>query len=374
MGLSLKSQLLFREFAEKEFTPELLRELDETGKFNREIFEKIARAGFTGIKIPREYGGQGCDSLTYVIMIEEFARVSPVLSIYANTSNSLGSGPLLICGNEEQKMKYLPALASGEKILVFGLSEPNAGTDAASLTSFAEEKEDCFILNGRKVFTSGAPIADYTVIFARTDRSQKGSRGISVFIVDMSLPGVTCGKPEAKMGIKGYPTSDVILEDVRVPKDCLVGSLHTGYSAAMKTLDGGRLGMAAQAVGIAQAVLDISTQCLKERTQSGGDYQGDMFTLAEMAAELEAARQLVYHTAVLCDTGDAESSKLCAMSKFYAAEMCNRHASKAIQICGREAYDKECTLERFYRDARITTIYEGTSQVQQIVISRGLLK
>jgi alkylation response protein AidB-like acyl-CoA dehydrogenase len=368
---------LFREFAEKEFTAELLNELDETGEFNREILNKMAESGFTGVKIPEDYSGQGGDSLAYCLMIEEFARVSPVLSVYANTSNSLGAGPLLICGNENQKQEYLPPIARGEKILVFGLTEPDAGSDAGGIRTTATEDGDAFILNGRKCFTSGAPIADHTLIFARTDPTQKGSRGISMFIVDMSLPGVSCGKHEEKMGIRGYPTSDVILEDTRVPKDCLIGPLHNGYIAAMKTLDGGRLGMAAQAVGIAQGCLDQSVEHAKVRKQFGqpiGNFQAISFMLAEMAAEIEAARQLVYHTALVSDTGDPEATKLCSMSKFFAAEMCNRCAYKAVQIHGGYGFIKEYKVERFYRDARISTLYEGTSQVQQIVIARSLLK
>ena len=368
---------LFRKFAEQEFTKELLDELDETGKFNYGIFGKMAENGFLGVKIPKEYGGQGGDSLTYVLMMEEFARVSPALSVIVNTPNSLGSGPMLICGNEEQKQKYLPVMASGEKILVFSLTEPDAGSDAGSLRTIAKADGDAFVLNGLKCFVTGAPVADYALVYARTDTSQKGSRGISMFIVDMKLPGVSCGKDENKMGIRGYPTSDVILEDVRVSGDCLVGPLHNGYYTAMKTLDGGRLGTAAQAVGIAQGCLEASVEYAKMRKQFGrpiSDFQGISFMLADMASEIEAARQLVYHTAIASDAGDPESTKLCSMSKYFASEMCNRVAYKAVQIHGGYGYIKEYPVERFYRDARITSIFEGTSQIQQIVISRSLLK
>ena len=377
MVLTEKQQMmrkLFRQFAETEFTDELL---DRLGEFDRAIHDKMARCGFLGVKIPVEYGGQGGDSLAYAMMVEEFARVSPVLSIYANTSNSLGAGPLLYCGTEEQKRNYVIPVAKGEKILVFALTEPGAGSDAGGTLTSAVQAGDEFILNGRKTFISGAPFADYAVVYAKTDPSQKGSKGISMFLVDMKLPGVSCGKPEHKMGIVGYPTSDIILEDVHVHKSDLLGPLHKGFSTAMKTLDGGRLGMAAQAVGIAQGCLDASVKYAKERKQFGkpiAKFQAISFMLADMATEIEAARQLVYSTAVRKDAGDPESAKLCAMSKLYAAEMCNRAAYKAVQIHGGYGYIKEYKVERFYRDARITSIYEGTSQVQQMVISGSLLK
>ncbi|MDD6160991.1 MAG: acyl-CoA dehydrogenase family protein [Oscillospiraceae bacterium] len=380
MILSEKHQMmqkLFRQFAETEFTDELLDRLEETGEFDWDIHNKMAKYGMMGVKIPVEYGGQGGDSLAYALMVEEFARVSPVLSIYANTSNSLGAGPLLYCGNEEQKQKYVVPVAKGEKILVFGLTEPGAGSDAGGTLTTAVQDGDYFVLNGRKTFISGAPFADYAVIYAKTDPTQKGSKGISMFIVDMKLPGVSCGKPEAKMGIKGYPTSDIILDDVRVHKSDLLGPLHKGFATAMKTLDGGRLGMAAQALGIAQGCLDESVKYAKERKQFGkpiASFQAISFMLADMATEIEAARQLIYSTAVRKDAGDPESSRLCAMCKLFAAEMCNRVAYKAVQIHGGYGYIKEYKVERFYRDARITSIYEGTSQVQQMVISGNLLK
>ncbi|MCC8018030.1 MAG: acyl-CoA dehydrogenase family protein [Lachnospiraceae bacterium] len=380
MILSEKHQMmrrLYRQFAETEFTTELTDRLEETGEFDWDIHRKMSKYGFMGVKIPVEYGGQGGDSLAYALLVEEFARVSPVLSIYANTSNSLGGGPLLLCGNEEQKQKYLTPCAKGEKIIAFALTEPGAGSDAGGTQTTAVQDGDYFILNGRKTFISGAPFADYCIIYAKTDPTQKGSRGISMFIVDMTLPGVSCGKPESKMGIKGYPTSDVILEDVRVHKSDLLGPLHKGFAVAMQTLDGGRLGMAAQAVGIAQGCLDESIKYAKERKQFGrpiANFQAISFMIADMATELEAARELVYSAAELKDAGSPETSKRCAMAKYYAAEACNRIAYKAVQIHGGYGYIKEYKVERLYRDARITSIYEGTSQVQQLVISGSLLK
>ncbi len=369
-------QKLFRQFAETEFTKEIQDELDLTGEFNWDLHHKMAKYGFMGVKIPKEYGGAGGDYLSYALMVEELARVDAVLSIYANTSNSLGGGPLMLAGNEEQKKKYLPPVASGEKILVFALTEPGAGSDAGGTVTTAVEDGDCFVLNGRKCFISGAPMADWAIVFAKTDLKAKGSRGISMFIVDMKLPGVSCGAHENKMGINGYPTSDVVLEDVRVPKDCLVGPLHKGFAVAMKTLDGGRLGMAAQAVGIAQSCLEESVKYAKERKQFGrpiADFQGISFMIAEMATDVAAARELVYNAAVLKDAGK-DATAACSMAKYFAAEAANRCAYKAVQIHGGYGYIKEYKVERLYRDARITSIYEGTTQVQQMVIAGSLLK
>lgn len=369
-------QKLFRRFAETEFTRELQDELDETGEFNWDIHKKMARFGFMGTKIPREYGGQGGDNLAYVLMVEELARVDAVLSIYANTSNSLGGGPLLLAGSEEQKKKYLPPIASGEKILVFALTEPGAGSDAGGTTTAAAADGDGFILNGRKCFISGAPVADWCIVFARTDPTARGSRGISMFIVDMKLPGVSLGSPEKKMGIHGYPTCDVVLEDVRISRDCLVGPLHKGFAYAMKTLDGGRLGMAAQAVGVAQSCLDEAVKYARERRQFGrpiADFQAISFMLADMATEIAAARELVYNAAVLKDK-NMDATAACSMAKYYAAETANRCAYKAVQIHGGYGYIKDYRVERLYRGARICSIYEGTSQVQQMVIAGKLLK
>lgn len=368
---------LARDFAETEFTTEIMDELDKTGEFNWEIHNKMAKVGFMGVKIPKEYGGQGSDYLSYVIMMEEFARISPVLSIYANTSNSLGGGPLMLAGTEEQLQKYLVPTAKGEKIIVFALTEPGAGSDAGGTTTTAIADGDDFILNGRKTFISGAPMADYCIVFAKTDLSQKGSRGISSFIIDMKLPGVSLGKDEEKMGILGYPTCDVILEDVRVPKSDMLGELHKGFAQAMKTLDGGRLGVSAQSIGIGQACLDEAVKYAKERKQFGrriADFQGISFMIADMATELAAAKELVYHAAALKDKGAKEAAVACSVAKYYASEMCNRLAYKAVQIHGGYGYIKDYRVERLYRDARIMTIYEGTSQVQQMVIAADLLK
>ena len=370
-------QKLFRQFAETEFTKEIQDELDNTGEFNWEMHKKMSKYGFMGVKIPKEYGGAGCDYLTYALLIEEFARQCSVLSIYANTSNSLGGGPLMLAGSEEQKKKYLPLLASGEKIIAFGLTEPGAGSDAGGTctTAVFDPETEEYVLNGRKCFISAAPMADWTIVFAKTDLKAKGSKGISMFIVDMKLPGVSLGKHEEKMGFHGYPPSAVGLEVVRVGKDCLVGPLHKGFQYAMKTLDGGRLGMAAQAVGVAQSALDEAVKYAKERKQFGrriADFQGVSFMIAEMAADVEAARQLVYHAAELKDK-NMDATAACSIAKYFAAEAANRCAYKAVQIHGGYGYIREYKVERIYRDARICSIYEGTSQVQQMVIAASLL-
>ena len=263
-------QKVFRDFAESEFTPELQERLYTTGEFDWDMHKEMAKYGFMGARIPEEYGGQGGDTLTYVLMMEEFARVCPVLAIYPNTPNSLGGGPIMACGTEEQKKKYIPLIATGQKKLCFALTEPGAGSDAGGTTTKAVADGDDFIINGRKTFISGAPVSDYAVVYAKTDPTQKGSKGISMFIVDLKLPGVSFGKPEKKMGINGYPTSDIVFDDVRVSKNDLLGPLHNGFSTAMKTLGIGRLGVSAQALGIAQGCLEAAVKHAKEREQSSG--------------------------------------------------------------------------------------------------------
>lgn len=367
---------VFRDFAESEFTKELQERLDNTGEFDWDIHKEMSKYGFMGARIPEEYGGQGGDTLTYVLMLEEFARVCPVLAIYPNTPNSLGGGPLMACGTEEQKKKYLPLIATGKKKLCFALTEPGAGSDAGGTTTKAVEDGNDFIINGRKTFISGAPVSDYAIVYAKTDPSQKGSKGISMFIVDLKLPGVSFGKPERKMGINGYPTSDIVFDNVRVSKDDLLGPLHNGFTTAMKTLGIGRLGVSAQALGIAQGCLEMSIKHAKEREQFGrplAKFQAISFMLADMATEIALARELIYNTAVEFDAGEDVAAKL-SMCKYFATEMANRVAYKAVQIHGGYGYIKEYPVERMYRDARITTLYEGTSQIQQLVISRNLLK
>ncbi len=367
---------LVRQFAETELTTEVLDRVEETGEFPEEIVEKMAKCGFLGLKIPREYGGAGADTLAYVIMIEEIARVSAVASLYANTPNSLGGGPLMQAGTKEQLEKYLVPAVQNKIKIVFALTEPGAGSDAGSMVTTATKDGDYYVLNGRKCFISGAPIADYCIVYAKTDMT-KGNKGISAFVVDMKAPGIFCGKHEAKMGIVGYPTSDVVLEDVRVHKSDMLGKENMGFINAMKTLDGGRLGVSAQSIGVAQGCLDEAIKYSKERVQFGKPIcknQAIAFMIADMATKLTAAKELVYLAAQMKDKNDPKASMYCSMAKYYASETCNEIAAKAVQIHGGYGFIKEYPVERKYRDCRVFTIYEGTSQVQQMVISGNLLK
>ncbi|MDR2606574.1 MAG: acyl-CoA dehydrogenase family protein [Oscillospiraceae bacterium] len=379
MVFSEKYQLikkLARDFAEKEIPQELQDEIEETHLLPESFRNAIHKSGLCGMKVPAQYGGGGIDTLGYVLAIEEIARVSMVASIYISGANSLGSGPLLLAGTPEQLEKYLRPVTYGEMYPAFGLTEPGAGSDAGGLTTTAVKDGDYWILNGRKCFITAAPWADYTIIFAKTDPTA-GSRGITTFIVDMKLPGVSCGKPENKMGILGVPTSDVILEDVRVHDSDRLGEINKGFSNAMKTLDYGRLGVSAQSLGVGQAALDEAVKYAKERKQFGqkiAEFQAIRFMLADMATELNAARELVYNAAVLKDRNDSQASMHCSMAKYFASEMCNHLAYKAVQIHGGYGYIKDYKVERLYRDARVNSIFEGTTQIQQMVIANNLLK
>ena len=366
---------LAREFAETELTKEVLDKVEEEEVFPEEILNKMAKAGFFGIKVPKQYGGQGGDARSYVIVMEEIARVSGVASIYVSSPNSLSGGPFLLSGNAEQKEKYLRPVVTGEKKVCFALTEPGAGSDAGGMQTTAVKDGDYYILNGRKTFITMAPLADWAVVYAKTDMSM-GTKGISAFIVDMKQEGVSCGKPEKKMGVVGCATSDIILENVRVHKDNLLGQEGKGFINAMKTLDTGRMGVAAQSIGVAQGCLDEAIKYAKERKQFGrpiAKFQAIAFMIAEMATKLEAAKNLVYKTAWLIDNGQ-DTSMAASMAKFYASEVCNEIAAKTVQIHGGYGFIKDYKIERMFRDCRVFTIYEGTSQVQQMVISGKLLK
>lgn len=378
MFLTEKHELirkLAREFAEKELTADVLDEAEETGVFSKEVQKKMQQVGFYGIKLPKKLGGGGSDHRAYVVVMEEIARVSGVASLYVSSPNSLSGGPLLLSGTDEQIEKYLKPIITGEKILAFALSEPGAGSDAGSMTTTAVEDGDYYVLNGRKTFITMAPLANYSIVYAKTDMS-KGTKGISAFIVDMTLPGVSCGKPEHKMGLIGCATSDIIMEDVRVHKSDVLGEINKGFINAMKTLDVGRIGVAAQSIGVAQGALDEAIKFAKDRKQFGrriADFQAISFMIVDMATKLRAAKLLVYEAAYLKDTNQ-NASQAASMAKYYAAETCNEICAKAVQIHGGYGFIKDYKVERMYRDCRVFTIYEGTSQVQQMVIAGQLLK
>ena len=366
---------LARDFAKKELTSDVLDKIEETDVFPEEILSKMGKAGFFGIKIPKELGGAGSDHRGYVAVMEEIARESAVASLYVSSPNSLGGGPLLLSGTDEQLEKYLRPVVTGEKILAFALTEPGAGSDASGMTTTAVEDGDDYVLNGRKTFITMAPLADYAVVYAKTDMS-RGAKGITAFVVDMKAEGVSCGKSEHKMGLIGCATSDIILENVRVPKEDMLGELNQGFTNAMKTLDVGRIGVAAQSIGVAQAALDEAIKYAKDRKQFGrriADFQGISFMIAEMATKLQAAKHLVYDAAYKKDTNQ-NATAAASMAKFFASEVCNEICAKAVQIHGGYGYMKEYRVERLYRDCRVFTIYEGTSQVQQMVIAGQLLK
>lgn len=366
---------LASDFAKKELTSDVLDKIEETDVFPEEILKKMGKAGFFGIKIPKELGGAGSDHRGYVVVMEEIARASAVASLYVSSPNSLGGGPLLLSGTEQQLEKYLRPVVTGEKILAFALTEPGAGSDASGMTTTAVADGDHYILNGRKTFITMAPFSDYAVVYAKTDMS-RGAKGITAFVVDMKSEGVSCGKPEHKMGLIGCATSDIILENVRVAKEDMLGELNQGFTNAMKTLDVGRIGVAAQSIGVAQAALDEAIQYAKDRKQFGrriADFQGISFMIAEMATKLQAAKHLVYDAAYKKDTNQ-NATTAASMAKFYASEVCNEICAKAVQIHGGYGYMKDYRVERLYRDCRVFTIYEGTSQVQQLVIAGQLLK
>ena len=372
---NLMLRQLARNFANKELTPDLLDEVEETNVFPEEVLQKMADIGFFGIKIPEEYGGMGGNNMDYIAVIEEISRVSAVASLYVSAPNGLGGGPLLISGTEAQKQKYLPPLVTNEKKMCFALTEPGAGSDASSIITKAEDMGDYFLLNGRKTFITRAPLCADAVVYAKT-KDADGKVGVSAFIVDMHSEGVSTGSHVRKMGLIGAATSDIVLEDVKVPKENLLGELNQGSKVAMKTLDGGRLGVAAMSVGVAQSCLDEAIKYTKVRKQFGkalADFQNTKFTLADMATKLQAARELLYSAAEAKDRGE-NCSALVSMAKYYASEICNELAAKALQLHGGYGYTKEYRIERLYRDCRVFTIFEGTSQIQQTVIARSLLK
>ncbi|MEA5096883.1 MAG: acyl-CoA dehydrogenase, partial [Sedimentibacter saalensis] len=365
---------LFRSFAVNEVEP-LAQEIDEQERFPLETVEKMQKYGFMGIPFPKQYGGQGCDYLTYAMAVEELSKVCATTGVIVSAHTSLCGSPLLEFGTEEQKQKYLTKIASGEWIGAFGLTEPGAGTDAAGQQTKAVLDGDNYILNGSKIFITNASYADVYIVMAMTDKSQ-GTKGISAFIVESTFPGFSIGKKELKMGIRGSATCELIFEDCVVPKENLLGKIGQGFKIAMKTLDGGRIGIAAQALGIAQGAIDETVKYVKERKQFGrsiSQFQNTQFQLAEMQTKVDAARLLVYRAACSKDAGAAYGVDA-AMAKLFAAETAMEVTTKAVQLHGGYGYTRDYPVERMMRDAKITEIYEGTSEVQRMVISANMLK
>ncbi|MDD6919634.1 MAG: acyl-CoA dehydrogenase family protein [Eubacteriales bacterium] len=365
---------LAKTFAKNELEP-IAEEVEKSHEFPMEVYKKMGEAGFLGVKSPIEYGGSGGDHRSYAIVMEEIAKVSGVASIYISGANSLYAAPFLKFGTDEQKKEYLPKLFAGDIVLAFGLTEPGAGSDAASLLTTAVKDGDDYILNGRKTFITAAPFSDYVIIFAKTNPA-KGVKGITAFIVDSKLEGVSFGKPEDKMGMIGCATSDVVLEDVRVSSKDILGEVDNGFINAMQTLSLGRLGISAQALGIAQGAMDEAVSYVKARKQFGKKlekFQNTQFVLAEMETKLCAMRHLVYDAAYQMDLGKP-ADKEASMAKLFASEEGKWVVDRALQLHGGYGYIKDYVIERMYRDIRVTSIYEGTSEVQKMVIAKSVLK
>lgn len=365
---------MVREFAQNEVKP-IAAEIDVTERFPMENVKKMAKLGMMGIPFSKEYGGAGGDTLSYILTVEELSKVCATTGVIVSAHTSLCASLIDQFGTPAQKEKYLTPLAKGEKLGAFGLTEPGAGTDAAGQQTTAVLEGDNYILNGSKIFITNGGVADTFIIFAMTDKSQ-GTRGISAFIVEKNFPGFSIGKLEEKMGIRASSTTELIMENCVVPKENLIGREGKGFGIAMKTLDGGRIGIAAQALGIAEGALEEAVAYMKERKQFGkplAAFQGLQWMIAEMDTKIEAARHLVYKAAWLKDN-KLPYSVDAARAKLYAAEVAMDVTTKAVQIFGGYGYTKEYPVERMMRDAKITEIYEGTSEVQKMVISGNALR
>lgn len=363
---------MYREFAENEVKP-LAEEIDETERFPEETVRKMAKLGMMGIYFPKQYGGAGADVLAYAMAVEELGKVCGTTAVILSAHTSLCCAPIFENGTEEQKMKYLPDLCSGKKIGAFGLTEPNAGTDASGQQTTAELQGDNYILNGSKIFITNAGFADVFIIFAMTDK-KLGNRGISAFIVERGYKGFSVGKHERKMGIRGSSTAELVMEDCVVPKENLLGELNGGFKIAMKTLDGGRIGIAAQALGIGEGAVQEAIKYTQERVQFGkrlSQFQNTQFQIADMHTRMQAAQFLVYNAAMKKQNHEPYSMDA-AMAKLFAAEAASDVTRRAVQLFGGYGYTREYPVERMMRDAKITEIYEGTSEVQRMVISSAL--
>lgn len=365
---------MIREFAKNEVAP-TAEERDEQERFDREIFNKMAELGLTGIPWDEKYGGAGMDYLAYCIAVEELSRVCASTGVTLSAHTSLCSWPIYKFGTEEQKQKYLRPLAEGKKIGAYGLTETGAGSDAGGMKTTAKLEGDHYVLNGSKIFITNGGVADIYVVFAITDKEQK-TKGITAFIVESTFEGFSTGKKERKMGIRSSPTTEIIFDQCKVPKENVLGELGEGFKIAMMTLDGGRNGIAAQAVGIAQGAFDVATNYAKERIQFGkpiSAQQGVGFKLADMATEIEAARLLTYQAAWL-ESNNLPYGKESAMSKLFAGDTAMKVTTEAVQVLGGYGFTKDYPVERYMRDAKITQIYEGTQEIQRLVISRMVTK
>ena len=371
-----KEQVLLREmykkFAETEIKP-LAEELDEEERFPVESIPKLARYGFMGIPFPKEYGGAGGNYLTYAMAVEELGKVCATTAVIVSAHTSLCAGPIYYFGTEEQKQKYLVPLAKGEKIGAFGLTEPSAGTDSSMQQTTAVLDGDEYVLNGTKVFITNAGYADIYVVIAMTDKS-KGNKGISAFIVEKGTPGFSVGKKERKMGIRGSATCDLIFENCRIPKENILGKEGQGFKIAMQTLDGGRIGIASQALGLGEGAVNEAVKYTQERVQFGrrlSQFQNTQFQLADMHTRMQAAQYVVYAAAMKKQNHEPYSMDA-AMAKLFAAEAASDVTRRAVQLFGGYGYTREYPVERMMRDAKITEIYEGTSEVQRMVIANHL--
>ncbi len=363
-----------RDFAQKEILP-VAAEFDESGEFPIETIKKMGEMGFMGIEVPEEYGGAGMDTLSYVLALEEICKADASHGTIMSVNNSLYCYGLLRFGSQAQKQKYLAAVASGEKIGAYSLTEPMSGSDAGTMRSRARREGEVYILNGRKSWVTSGPVADTIVVFMMTD-PEKGHRGISAFIVDTDQPGFQVGKKEPKLGIRASATSEILFEDFKVPAENRLGAEGEGFKIAMTVLDAGRIGIAAQALGIAEAAYEASLAYAREREAFGqkiGEFQGISFKLADMKTRIEAARLLTYNAAQAKEqskkSGDRFSLEA-SMAKLFASETAMFVTHAAVQIYAGMGYSKELPIERYFRDAKITEIYEGTSEIQRLVISR----
>ncbi|WP_028784139.1 acyl-CoA dehydrogenase [Thalassobacillus devorans] len=366
---------MVRDFAQKEVAPAIER-MEKEDRFPREIVTKMGELGLMGIPIPEKYGGSEMDYTSYIIAIHELSKVSATLGVILSVHTSVGTLPILNFGTEEQKQKYIPKLASGEYLGAFALTEPSAGSDAGSLKTRAVKQGNSYILNGSKVFITNGGEADTYIVFARTNMDETGYQGVSTFIVEKDTPGLIIGKKEKKMGLHGSSTVQLTFDNCEVSSEQMLGNEGEGFRIAMSNLNSGRIGIAAQSLGIAEAAMEHAVAYAKEREQFGkpiAKQQGLAFKLADMATEVEAAKLLTYHAASLKEAG-APCNKEVSMAKMYASKTAVKNAIEAVQVYGGYGYTEDYPVERFFRDAKVCEIYEGTNEIQHIVISKHLLK